>query len=336
MSFAAREGKCRRYSSTRGKLLEIMRVASFFAGIGGFDLGFERAGMRVVFQCEIDPLCQKVLSRHWPQVPLHADITKLKPSDIPAAEIWCAGWPCQDVSSGNAQRKGLDGERSGLFHNLATLLEVCKPMWVVLENVPGLLSSDEGTALERVVERLEELGYLGGWFAANTSHAGLPQDRDRIFFVGSFRSDRAYHFFIDGGELSRDFAPRNQEPPSIGPEIRNGAGPDSPVVVQRRGGFGYTMAKSVCPTLRAQTGSHQGGHSDRPILCGEKLDVGRVRQVNGVPARLDGRRGRLIGNSVSPAIAEWIARRIASIDTQYPSLSKLPGLESLYSVLHPH
>jgi DNA (cytosine-5)-methyltransferase 1 len=85
-------------------------------------------------------------------------------------------------------------------------------------------------------------------------------------------------------------------------------------VVQRRGGFGYTLAKGICPTLRAQTGGHQGGHSDRPILCGEKLDVDRVGEAYGVSSRLDGRRGRLIGNAVVPGISEWIGRRILAIE----------------------
>src|SRR5690349_16250370 len=115
-----------------------MRVASFFAGIGGFDLGFQRAGMKIVFHCEIDPLCQRVLKRHWPKVPLHADITTLKAADVPPADLWCAGWPCQDLSHGNAQREGLKGARSGLFYALASLLEVAKPSWLVLENVPGV------------------------------------------------------------------------------------------------------------------------------------------------------------------------------------------------------
>jgi len=311
----------------------IMRVASFFAGIGGFDLGFERAGMQVVFQCEIDPLCQRVLKRHWPEVPLHADITTLRAADVPGTDLWCAGWPCQDLSAANSQREGLDGARSGLFHHLANLLEVAQPAWIVLENVPGLLSSDEGAALERVIERLEGVGYLGGWFSANTLDAGLPQDRERVFFVASFRSNRAYQFFIDGGELSRDFAPRKPEQTKAGREVRHSDGPNAPLVVQRRGGFGYTMAKSICPTIRAQTGKHQGGHSDRPILVGQKLDLGRMRETHGVSGRLDGRRGRLIGNSVSPTLAEWVARRIVDIELDYQS--RIPGLAMLNSIVHP-
>ena len=294
-----------------------MHVSSFFAGIGGFDLGFERAGMDVVFQCEIDPFCQRILKRHWPNVPLHDDITTLQPSAIPASDLWCAGWPCQDLSHANTERRGLAGERSGLFFALMDLVREVHPTWLVMENVPGLLSAEQGTALEAVIDTLEAHGYLGGWVSCNALHAGLPHNRDRVFFIASFRSERAYHLFTDSRELSGDSASRKPSRTKVGSNFRQGDFRNHPLVVQRRGGFGYTLAKSICPTLRAQTGGHQGGHSDRPILCGEKLDLDRVGEANGVSPRLDGRRGRLLGNAVVPTIGEWIGKRILDIEQSY-------------------
>lgn len=88
-------------------------------------------------------------------------------------------------------------------------------------------------------------------------------------------------------------------------------------MIQRRVGVGYAMAKSICPTLRAQTGKHQGGHSDQPILCGEKLDLERLRETDGVSTKLDGRRGTLIGSSVVPTIVEWISKKIVSVEESY-------------------
>jgi site-specific DNA-cytosine methylase len=181
-----------------------MRVSSFFAGIGGFDLGLERAGMNVVFQCELDPFCQQILKRHWPHVPLHDDITTLKPATIPAADLWCAGWPCQDLSTANTERAGLSGKRSGLFFTFMDLVREVRPAWLVMENVPGLLSAEQGTALETVIDTLEANGYLGGWVSCNAVDSGLPHHRDRVFFIASFRSERAYHFFTDSSELSGD------------------------------------------------------------------------------------------------------------------------------------
>lgn len=291
-----------------------MRVASFFAGIGGFDLGFQNAGIIPVFHCEIDPYCQRILKRHWPEVPLHGDITTLKPTDIPQADIWAGGWPCQDVSHANTQRKGIRGERSGLFFTFTELARRVRPQWIVMENVPGLLSSDGGSAFEAVVNEIEEIGYLGVWFTCNTISAGLPHNRERIFLIGSYRSSLSHQFYSNCGELLRDYSPRETRRTEAGSDICEEFIANTPLLVQRRGGFGYTKATNYCPTIRAQTGKHQGGHSDRPILCSQKFDVERVRKADGFPGRLDGRRGRLIGNSVAPPIAEFIGRRILAIE----------------------
>ncbi|WP_084218064.1 DNA cytosine methyltransferase [Xanthomonas hortorum] len=290
------------------------RLASFFAGIGGFDLGFQRAGMTPVFHCEIDPHCQQVLKRHWPKVPLHGDITTLKAKDIPQAEVWAGGWPCQDLSHANTDRKGLKGKRSGLFHDFVELASEAQPRWIVLENVVGLLSAEGGKALEAVTDELEEIGYLGGWFACNTLDAGLPHHRERIFVVASYRSESAYQFLSNCRERYRDSPPGGAKRQEVGSDLRGGLAGDNPLLVQRRGGFGYTKAKDFSPTIRAQTGGHQGGHSDRPILCRQELDVGRVRATNGLSGRMDGRRGRLIGNAVAPPLAEWIARGIIAVE----------------------
>ncbi|MBO0351836.1 DNA (cytosine-5-)-methyltransferase [Phormidium pseudopriestleyi FRX01] len=297
-----------------------MRVASFFAGIGGFDLGFERAGMQVVFQCEIDQFCQAILKRHWPNVPLYEDITTLTPTTIPQSDLWCAGWPCQDLSNANTERKGLGGERSGLFYKFMELVGEVQPPWLVLENVPGLLCAEQGTALEAVINTLETHGYLGGWLSCNALHSGLPHDRDRVFFIASFRSQRAYKIFTDSSELSGNSPPGKSRKTKTGSSICESTFRNNPLVVQRRGGFGYTLARNICPTLRAQAGKHQGGHSDRPILCGEKLDLDRMGKVDGVSPRMDSRRGRVLGNAVIPPIAEWIGRKILEVEIPSPSV----------------
>jgi DNA (cytosine-5)-methyltransferase 1 len=308
-----------------------MRFASFFAGIGGFDLGFQRAGMTPAFHCEIDPYCQRILRRHWPEVPLHDDINTLKAQDIPETEIWAGGWPCQDVSHANVQRKGIYGRRSGLFFALTELARKVRPPWIVLENVVGLLSADDGSAFESVVNELEEIGYLGVWFTCNTLSAGLPHNRERVFLVGSYRSPLSHQFYSDCGELLRDSSPRGAGGTETRPCIRGEFIADTPLLVQRRGGFGYTKATSYSPTIRAQTGKHQGGHTDRPILCGQKLDLDRVRETDGVPGRLDGKRGRLIGNAVAPPIAEFIGRRILAI--QRNELGSMPETGELFSTV---
>jgi DNA (cytosine-5)-methyltransferase 1 len=167
-----------------------LKVASFFAGIGGFDLGFERAGCDVVFQCEINSFCQQVLKKWWPEIPLHTDINTLQPAIIPQADIWCAGFPCQDLSLANqGKRKGLEGERSGLFTRLAELCAPAPPKWLVLENVPGLLNSGNGRDFQYVLETLDDLGYCTSWQVFDAKHFGTPQRRRRVFIVASHEND---------------------------------------------------------------------------------------------------------------------------------------------------
>jgi DNA (cytosine-5)-methyltransferase 1 len=120
--------------------------------------------------------------------------------------------------------------------------------------------------------------------------------------------------------LLGNHAPRAEGRARARPGIPGEFVTDTPLLVQRRGGFGYTKATSYSPTIRAQTGRHQGGHTDRPILCGQKLDLDRVRETDGFPGRMDGRRGRLIGNAVAPPIAEFIGRQIIKIEKQAASL----------------
>ncbi|MDP3551766.1 MAG: DNA (cytosine-5-)-methyltransferase [Novosphingobium sp.] len=295
-----------------------MRFASFFAGVGGFDLGFQQAGLSPAFHCEIDEYCQKVLKRHWPTVPLHGDINSLVPEEIPNAELWSAGWPCQDLSHANSKREGLDGRRSGLFFKFAELAAIKKPRWIVLENVSGLLSADNGRDFERVIDELEEIGYLGIWFSCNLLSVGIPQNRERVFLIGSYKSELSYKFYTDSSELLRDYPTRaaRWSGRKAGSELSESSLSDDPLLVQRRGGFGYTKAASFSPTLRAQTGRHQGGHTDRPIVCGQKLDLERVRETDGVPRGMDGRRGRFIGNAVAPPIAKFIGSRILEIERE--------------------
>ncbi len=115
----------------------MIKVASFFSGIGGIDLGLERAGMKVIFQCEINTFGQQILKKHWPEIQLEGDINDVKAKDIPAADLWCGGFPCQDLSLANqGKRHGLEGARSGLFYMFAELIRAQekKPRWIFMEN----------------------------------------------------------------------------------------------------------------------------------------------------------------------------------------------------------
>lgn len=138
--------------------MRAMRVGSLFSGIGGFDLGLERAGMTCSWQVEIDPFCQQVLAHHWPDTQRFEDVKEVGKHNLQPVELICGGFPCQDLSvAGN--RAGLAGERSGLWFEFARIAGELRPNWIVVENVPGLFSSNKGQDFATVLKTIAELGY---------------------------------------------------------------------------------------------------------------------------------------------------------------------------------
>ena len=167
--------------------------ASFFSGIGGFDIGFEAAGIRSVSQCEVNPFCLSVLRKNFPNVPKFQDIRNLDGSAIPVADVWSGGFPCQDVSLARmGPRPGLAGKRTGLFLDFARLLKEHSPRVILLENVAGLLSSNNGGDFAVVTQTLAELGYSVGWRVLNSQHFGVPQSRQRVLLLGVIETGQVH------------------------------------------------------------------------------------------------------------------------------------------------
>ena len=170
-----------------------MRVVSLFAGVGGFDLGAERAGFEVVGQVEIDKNCQQVLRQRFPNALLHDDVTTAiewaKENDLVGrVDIVCGGFPCQDVSVAG-KRAGIAGARSGLFWEAIRFAEEVQAHTIVLENVPGLLSSNNGRDFGVVISTLADAGYSHvEWRILDSQFFGVPQRRRRVFIIGSSRN----------------------------------------------------------------------------------------------------------------------------------------------------
>lgn len=162
---------------------------SLFAGIGGFDLAMERNGVKVVATVEIDKSCNKVLARHFPSATQFTDIQQVTGKDLinagfdPSNGIITGGFPCQDLSVAG-KRAGLSGARSGLFWEIRRLMEETESKWFVLENVPGLLSSNGGKDFGIVLGEMADLGYSVGWRVLDAQYFGVPQRRRRVFIVG--------------------------------------------------------------------------------------------------------------------------------------------------------
>lgn len=160
-----------------------IKLNSFFAGIGGFDLGFERAGIAPAFHCEVNSFCTHVLRRHWPKVPCVPNILELTAEQIPDADVWSGGFPCQDVSvaRGWLGRDGLNGKNTGLFYPFAELVKQKLPPVVLMENVSGLLNSHNGRDFAVILQTFQMLGYGVAWRIFNTRYFGAPQSRPRVY-----------------------------------------------------------------------------------------------------------------------------------------------------------
>lgn len=161
----------------------MLKVLDLFSGIGGFSLGLERTGgFKTVAFCEIEPFCQCVLKKHWPEVPVYGDIRELTAARLRAdrivPDVLCGGFPCQDVSlAGN--RGGIEAERSGLWSEYARLVDEIRPRFVIVENTPGLLSLGMG----RVLGDLAAMRYDAEWFCIPAAALGADHLRERIWII---------------------------------------------------------------------------------------------------------------------------------------------------------
>jgi DNA (cytosine-5)-methyltransferase 1 len=171
-----------------------MKVLDLFSGIGGFSLGLERAGMKTIAFCEIDPFCRKVLKKHWPDVPIFEDVRTLTNEQVGPVDVICGGFPCQDISVAG-KGAGIEGERSGLWKEYARLIGEIRPRYVIVENVAALL----GRGIGRVLGDLAALGYDAEWHCIPATYIGAKHIRDRVWIIANPSS-----FGLEGPILTRD------------------------------------------------------------------------------------------------------------------------------------
>lgn len=300
------------------------KAASFFSGIGGFDLGFQDAGFEISFQCEIDDFCTEILEHHWPGLKREKNIKELKDATtIPFSHVWCGGFPCQDVSLARmGPRAGLKGARSGLFHDFAELLREGRPQVCLLENVSGLLSSHGGRDFGTVIQTLADIGYSVGWRVLNSKNFGVPQSRSRVYIVGCYRDRR--------GPVEILFEPECGEG-DVEAGQSNGKAALSPfkeVLGNPRTG---PVFQKIAYCLYACSARHTGTDWSRTYVIYPKGRVRRLmpRECEGVmgfpagwtrpdaaahaadtPDDIDTLRYQALGNAVTPPVAKWLAGRI--------------------------
>lgn len=250
--------------------MSTLTFGSLFAGIGGFDLGFERAGFECRWQVEIDDYATKILEKHWPKVHRERDIRECNASNLERVDCIIGGFPCQDISYAG-RGAGLAGERSGLFFEAVRLVRELQPRAVVLENVAALLTR----GLDRVLGTLAEIGYDAQWHCIPAAAVGAPHIRDRVFVLAYRRSVAGPCGSILSEKCRTENAWKRQA---------------------KKWSLHWIESEMGTATLCGSNGSWK----DRVY----KSSV--CRMVDGVPSQLD--RLRCLGNAIVPQVAEVVAR----------------------------
>ncbi len=266
-----------------------MTVGSLFAGIGGFDLGLERAGFEIRWQVENDPYCTRVLAKQWPRVRRYGDIRGMDWRHIEPVDLLCGGFPCQPFSCAG-QRRGTDDDRY-LWPEMRLAVLHAQPAWIIAENVPGLV----GPALDTVLSDLESAGYEVGTLAVPACAVDAPHLRQRLWILahreGNGLQKREWEDRQSNGsglEQSRVDVIGSREDVADAEDTE-------PIGGRDRAGRGRVCTEDV-----------DGGRAARSLSWATEPDVGRV--AHGVPHRVDRLRG--LGNAIVPQIAEWLGRRI--------------------------
>jgi len=204
-----------------------LTFVSLFAGAGGFDLGFDRAGFRCLAQVEIDATARDVLARHWPDVPRFKDVREFGAAQVPYADVVVGGFPCQDVSTAGKRAGFEGGERSSLWYEMVRVIRELRPLYVVWENVPGLLSANEGRNFLAVLRELADLGFDGGWRTFDAQFFGVPQQRRRVFGVfarGRAGAERAAEILALAEGVHRRTPPRKKAGSGVAASLTRGSG----------------------------------------------------------------------------------------------------------------
>ena len=317
--------------------------AGLFEGIGGFSLGLTRAGMTCTFHSELVPERQRVLARHFPNIPQGGDIRDVRGTDLGSPDLVVGGFPCKDTSIGKGQRRGLAGESGRLYFEYTRVVEEhlrlvdeSKPRWVVIENTPGILKSNGGRDHATVIEGLEQLGYMGAWRTIDGRAFGVPQRRPRVIYLGCRGDDSGPAEQVLGlTDPSEEAAPTHRVSGRPGgPAAVPDAARDSGFVIWRKsarpraslaaGGYETWKVEDWTNTL---TGFDSGLPTRQTHLI--RTPDGRLRtftlteweRLSGFPdgwtdTMKDHERAFALGDCFQPTVAEWLGRRIMREDAQ--------------------
>jgi DNA (cytosine-5)-methyltransferase 1 len=280
-----------------------LRILDLFSGIGGFSYAAEQlvGGFKTVQFVECNPFCQRVLSTHWPAVPIYPDVTNYTAS-VGSCDVITAGFPCQDLSSAGKQA-GLRGERSGLFYEVIRLARELQPRFVVFENVANLVSHKDGETFQEVLFQIARAGFDAEWAVISARDVGACHLRKRVWIVAYAASECGDDVRLeDAGEASES-------------ELGN-SGCKDVADADDKGSQGWEPAE-VCEHTAEWTawqGNPPGcglsadwrGYVSEPVLC---------RGNDGLSGRMD--RLKALGNAVVPHCAAIPLQRVIQLNQLY-------------------
>lgn len=278
-----------------------MRVLDLFSGIGGMSLGLERAGMRTVAFCEIEPYCRRVLAKHWPNVPCYGDIRELDGGTV-ECDVVSGGFPCQPFSVAGEQR-GTEDDRH-LWPEMLRVIAQARPAWVIGENVPGIIRME----LDNVLSDLEGIGYTTRTFVIPACAVDAPHRRDRVWVVAHADSNGTVVQGRDGDsdDEERDAAEEIQEWTDIEhrPFLHGQEDVADSECSGQQGSREHSQWGSSTQSGEGETTDVESGCVGR--IWGAEPAIRRVS--DGIPSRMD--RLRALGNAVVPQVVELIGRAI--------------------------
>jgi DNA (cytosine-5)-methyltransferase 1 len=165
----------------------LLKYFSMFSGIGGFDLALNRQGHQCVGYSEINEYSIQTYKKNFGnEVKNYGDATKINPEELADFDLLCGGFPCQTFSIAG-KRRGFEDTRGTLFFDIARIIKTKRPSYILLENVKGLLSHNKGQTFSIIINTIQGLGYDVEWMVLNSKFFGVPQNRERVFIVGSIR-----------------------------------------------------------------------------------------------------------------------------------------------------
>ncbi len=304
-----------------------MRVGSLFAGVGGFDIAAERAGMEVLWQSENDNAAATVLDYHWPDIANYGDIhgITLNPDTLrriaaPAVDVLCGGFPCQDYSvAGN--RSGLAGDRGALWWQFHRLIGEGRPTWVVAENVPGLLSSRNGEDFATIIDSLTEYGYGVAWGVLDAQWFGVAQRRRRVFIVAHSGGQPQPEVLALAEGVFGHPEPCRETREAVAASLETR--PTSDRLRAEEGHIVYRQQRTTdyVEDQIASTVAAKDYKDATDLITGaivRRLTTLECQRLQGFPddfydgiAMSDTQKYRQLGNAVAVPVVEWIMKRIA-------------------------